>query len=125
MNKYQMRNFLTVIAASVLLNGCATNISDASTSYNATATWYACCARTANGEKFNPNGMTVAHKKYPFGTMLRVTNPDNGRSIVVRVNDRGPFTKGVDLDIARGGAQQLGIINKGRAKVRVERLTSR
>lgn len=93
--------------------------------YYVNATWYACCNRTANGEKFNPNGMTVAHRRYPFGTRLRVTNPSNGRSIIVRVNDRGPFTKGVDLDIAKGGAQQLGIISQGRAKVRVEKLTSR
>jgi rare lipoprotein A len=79
-------------------------------------------SRTANGEKFNPNGLTAAHKTLPFGTILRVTNPDNGRSIVVRINDRGPFTKGVDLDIARGGAQELGLIQKGRGKVFVEEL---
>jgi rare lipoprotein A len=79
-------------------------------------------SRTANGERFNPDGLTAAHKTLPFGTLLRVSNPDDNRSIVVRVNDRGPFTKGVDLDISRGGAQQLGIIKKGRAKVFVEEL---
>lgn len=119
-----MRNLITAIALSASVGGCATTEA-VSSSYYVNATWYACCKHTANGEKFNPNGMTVAHRRYPFGTMLRVTNPDNGRSIVVRVNDRGPFTKGVDLDISRGGAQELGIINKGRAKVRVEHLTSR
>jgi rare lipoprotein A len=119
-----MRNLLTAMTLSVFVSGCASTEATSRT-YYANATWYACCKLTANGEKFNPNGMTVAHRRYPFGTKLRVTNPDNGRSIVVRVNDRGPFTKGVDLDISRGGAQQLGIIKKGRAKVRVEHLPSR
>ena len=114
-----------------MLGGCSIaatmdNEYSVAKSYHANATWYQCCGRTASGEKFNPNGATAAHRTYPFGTMLRVTNPDNGRSIVVRVNDRGPFTKGVDLDISRGGAQELGIILQGRAKVRVEeQLTSR
>jgi rare lipoprotein A len=87
--------------------------------------WYMHGSRTANGEKFNPNGLTAAHKTLPFGTMLRVSNPDNNRSVVVRVNDRGPFTKGVDLDISKGGAQELGIIKTGRSKLIVEHLSSR
>ena len=108
------------------VSGCSSLNEAYSNPYYVNATWYQCCGRTASGEKFNPNGATAAHRTYPFGTMLRVTNPDNGRSIVVRVNDRGPFTKGVDLDISRGGAQELGIILRGRAKVRVEeQLTSR
>ena len=125
-----MRNLIVSTLALIMLGGCsiAATMDDeysVAKSYHANATWYQCCSKTANGEKFNPNGMTVAHKSYPFGTMLRVTNPDNNRSIVVRVNDRGPFTKGVDLDISRGGAQHLGIIKQGRAKLFVEHLTSR
>ena len=108
-----------------MLGACATTTDDAhivTKSYHLNATWYMHGSRTANGEKFNPDGLTAAHKTLPFGTLLRVSNPDDNRSIVVRVNDRGPFTKGVDLDISRGGAQQLGIIKKGRAKVFVEEL---
>ena len=108
-----------------MLGGCATtaeNIYVAQSSHYMNATWYMHGTKTANGEKFNPNGLTAAHKTLPFGTILRVTNPDNGRSIVVRVNDRGPFTKGLDLDISRGGAQQLGFIKKGRTKLFVENL---
>ena len=93
--------------------------------YEMSASWYEKGHRTASGEKFNPNGISVAHKDFPFGTELRVTNPRNGRSIVVRVNDRIPNTKGVDLDISKGGAQQLGIIKQGRTTVRVEVLPSR
>jgi rare lipoprotein A len=108
-----------------MLGACATTTDDAhivTKSYHLNATWYMHGSRTANGERFNPDGLTAAHKTLPFGTLLRVSNPDDNRSIVVRVNDRGPFTKGVDLDISRGGAQQLGIIKKGRAKVFVEEL---
>ena len=112
-----------------MLGACATKLDDAhivTKSYHVNATWYMHGSKTANGEKFNPNGYTAAHKTLPFGTLLRVTNQDDNRSIVVRVNDRGPFTKGVDLDIARGGAQELGLIKRGRAKVFVEELiTSR
>jgi rare lipoprotein A len=72
----------------------------------AKATWYQCCKRTANGERFNPDGMTAAHRTYPFGTRLRVTH--KGRSVVVRINDRGPFTRGKQLDLARGAAKAIG-----------------
>ena len=61
--------------------------------------------------------MTVASKSLPFGTKLEVTNDDNGKSVVVRVNDRGPFVKGRDLDLSRGAATQLDMINKGVANV--------
>ena len=112
----------TILGGCVLTNREQTHISK---SYHVNATWYMHGTKTANGEKFNPNGLTAAHKTLPFGTILRVSNPDNGRSIVVRVNDRGPFTKGLDLDISRGGAQELGFIKKGRARLFVEELPSR
>jgi rare lipoprotein A len=65
--------------------------------------------RTASGEMFNPDGMTAAHRSLPFGTCLRVGNPKTGKSITVRVNDRGPFTKGLSLDLSRGAARAIGM----------------
>lgn len=73
---------------------------------------------TANGEVYDQYAMTAAHKTLPFGTRLRVTNVANGRSIVVRINDRGPFIPGRDLDLSRAGADALGFA--GVATVRVE-----
>lgn len=76
------------------------------------ATWYGqelAGNRTASGEMFNPNGLTAAHRTLPFGTCLRVGNPKTGRSVSVRVNDRGPFTKGVSLDLSHGAARAIGM----------------
>lgn len=77
-----------------------------------TATWYGselAGNRTANGEIFNPNGLTAAHRSLPFGTCLRVKNPKTGKTVKVRVNDRGPFTKGVSLDLSAGAARAIGM----------------
>jgi rare lipoprotein A len=65
--------------------------------------------RTASGETFNPNGLTAAHRSLPFGTCLVVANPSTGRSVTVRVNDRGPFTKGNSLDLSAGAARAIGM----------------
>ena len=76
------------------------------------ATWYGhelAGNRTASGERFNPNGLTAAHRSLPFGTCLRVGNPKTGRSVSVRVNDRGPFTKGLSLDLSYGAARAIGM----------------
>jgi rare lipoprotein A len=76
------------------------------------ATWYGDefrGSRTASGEVFNPDGLTVAHKSLPFGTCLLVGNPRTGKSIVVRVNDRGPFTEGMTLDLSAGAARAIGM----------------
>ncbi|WP_119678369.1 septal ring lytic transglycosylase RlpA family protein [Indioceanicola profundi] len=75
---------------------------------------------TANGEIYNENELTAAHKTLPMPSLVRVTNLDNGRSIVVRINDRGPFATGRIIDMSRRGAQLLGFEEKGLAKVRVE-----
>jgi rare lipoprotein A len=77
-----------------------------------TATWYGNELRgnrTANGEIFNPDSLTAAHRSLPFGTCLRVQNPRNGKSVKVRVNDRGPYTKGVGLDLSAGAARAIGM----------------
>jgi len=75
---------------------------------------------TANGEVFNPNGLSAAHKHLPLPTFVRVTNLSNRRSIVVRVNDRGPFVDGRIIDLSAGAAKKLGFYKKGTARVRVE-----
>lgn len=78
--------------------------------------------QTANTEKYNQMALTAAHKTLPFGTMLRVTNPLNGKQVIVRINDRGPYIKGRDLDLSKGAALQLGMIEKGVIKVEIEKL---
>ena len=75
---------------------------------------------TANGEKYNQRGITAAHKLLPFGTMVRVTNLDNGRSVVVRINDRGPFLHERIIDLSEGAAKSVDMINSGTAKVHLE-----
>jgi rare lipoprotein A len=76
--------------------------------------------RTANGEMFNKNELTAAHKTLPLPTLARVTNLDNGRSIVVRINDRGPFSSGRIIDMSQRASQLLGFEGQGTAKVRVQ-----
>ena len=73
--------------------------------------------RTASGEAFDNNDMTAAHRTLPFGTLVRVTNPSTGASVVVRINDRGPFTKGRMIDVSRAAAEQLGLVARGHATV--------
>ncbi len=76
--------------------------------------------RTASGEVFDMNGLTAAHRTLPLGTILKVTNPQNGRSVQVKVNDRGPFVSGRLLDLSYGAANRLGIIGTGTARVTIE-----
>lgn len=97
--------------------------------YNETgiASWYGPgfhAKYTANGEIFNQNELTAAHRTLPMPSFVRVTNLDNGRAIVVRVNDRGPFARGRIIDMSRRAAQLLGFEQNGTAKVRVQILTS-
>ena len=73
------------------------------------ATFYNSGHRTASGQIFNAAAHTAAHRTLPFGSRITVTNPENGRSVVVEINDRGPFTSGVTLDLARGAAQAIGM----------------
>lgn len=78
---------------------------------------------TASGETYDMHGMTAAHRELPFGTTLEVTNTVNGRSVVVTVNDRGPFVRGRDLDLSYGAAREIGMVNQGTARVKVRVLT--
>lgn len=87
------------------------------------ASWYGpgfYGGRTANGERFQPHTLTAAHPYLPFGTKVRVTNLWNGRTAVVRINDRGPFHGGRVIDLAHGAANALGLISSGVAKVKLE-----
>jgi rare lipoprotein A len=69
--------------------------------------------RTASGERFNPDGLTAAHRTLPFGTRLTVTNPRTGKSVEVVINDRGPFSRGLHLDLSRGAARAIGLTGTG------------
>lgn len=73
------------------------------------ATFYVSGRRTASGQAFNSSAYTAAHRTLPFGSQVTVTNPENGRSVNVVINDRGPFTRGVTLDLARGAAHAIGM----------------
>lgn len=76
--------------------------------------------RTASGERFNAGAYTAAHRSLPFGTKVRVTNLRNGRSVVVRINDRGPYAGGRVIDLSKAAAQAIGMIRSGTAPVRME-----
>jgi rare lipoprotein A len=76
--------------------------------------------RTASGERFDSGALTMAHPSLPFGTMVRVTNLRNGRSVVVRVNDRGPFVGTRIADLSQAAASEIGMMQKGVARARIE-----
>jgi rare lipoprotein A len=83
------------------------------------ASWYKLGGTTASGERSNPDGLTAAHRTLPFGTLVTVTNLANGKSVTVRINDRGPYAKGRVIDVTRAAAAQLGFIRKGVTQVQV------
>ena len=84
------------------------------------ASFYTEGTQTANGEKFDTQELTAAHRTLPFGTRLRVTNVATGRSVTVRVNDRGPFVPGRDVDVSYAAAETLGMVGWGIAKVKLD-----
>ena len=75
---------------------------------------------TANGEIYDQMALTAAHKSLSFGTLLKITNPKNGRSVIVRINDRGPYIEGRDLDLSKGAAIELGILRRGVARLKIQ-----
>ena len=79
--------------------------------------------KTANGELFDQMAYTAAHKRLRFGTLLRITNPRNHKSVVVRINDRGPYIPGRQLDLSKAAAMDLGMIKRGVLKLKVEEIT--
>jgi peptidoglycan lytic transglycosylase len=101
------------------------NIETGQTIQRGTASWYGPGfhgRKTASGERFDSNDMTAAHRFLPFGTRLKVVNETNGRSVVVRVNDRGPFAHRRIIDLAKGPALALGLTTTGTGYVSLQRL---
>ncbi len=105
------------IFAPVFLNGAAH-----AESWTGKASFYSHGTRTASGSRFQPNALTAAHRSLPFGTVLRVTNLANQRSILVTVNDRGPYLRSRILDVSSGAADALGFRGAGIAQVRIEKV---
>ncbi len=91
------------------------------------ASWYGSegGSKTANGERYNPNGLTAAHRTLPFGTKVRVTNLKTGKNVIVRINDRGPFHGNRIIDISAGAAEVIGLKSAGVGQVRVDILNDR
>ena len=88
-----------------------------------TASWYGPRfhgKKTASGEKFDQNKLTAAHRNLPLGSEVRVTNLDNGKSVTVAINDRGPYAKGRVIDLSRAAARKLDMVDDGVVKVRIE-----
>ena len=79
--------------------------------------------RTASGERFDPGQLTAAHRSLPFGSMVRVTNTSNGDSVVVRINDRGPFSHGRVIDVSQAAAREIGMHRSGTARVKLALLS--
>ena len=122
-----MWRHLSALALFTVLAGCASHDTDPN-GYDktGTASYYGSRhhgKRTASGERFNQHGLTAAHRSLPFGSRVRVTNLANQRSVVVRINDRGPHSRGRLIDLSRAAAQKIGMIRSGTARVRVQGLS--
>lgn len=83
------------------------------------ASWYKLRGMTASGEQADPSQLTAAHRTLPFGSLVEVTNLSNGKTVTVRINDRGPYSKGRVIDVTLAAAKKLGFVNKGVTRVRV------
>ena len=119
--------FLAALLFGAVVSGCASTqpFAAPADSTVGVASYYARAhegRRTASGELFDMQAMTAAHRTLPFGTRVRVINLENGRQVVVRINDRGPFRKGRIIDVSYAAARVLGLIGPGTARVRVELL---
>lgn len=128
---------LLAFAATVVLSACGPAATVSAHTHDASvagsghelvgdASWYGpgfAGRLTASGEVFDPSELTAAHKTLPFNTRVRVTNLTNGRTVVVRINDRGPFKPGRVIDLSRAAAERIGLVRAGIAPVRLELLT--
>lgn len=110
-------SLLIVAAAFALLPCSATDAESAGTIGK--ASYYRHGSKTASGEKFNPDGLTAAHRTLKFGTRVMVTHLRTGRSVIVRINDRGPFIRSRIIDLSWGAAVAIGVDKSGVANVRI------
>ena len=95
----------------------STTVAEAKSAACGGASWYALGSRTASGERMNASKLTAAHRSLKSGIKVQVTNKRNGKSVVVRINDRGPFIRGRVLDLSKGAASQIGMVSSGTASV--------
>jgi rare lipoprotein A len=120
-----MKRLLSACALLSLLAGCASTDAIDPHGYDKTgvASYYGAKhhgKRTASGERFNQHALTAAHRQLPFGTRVKVTNLSNDKAVVVRINDRGPHTRGRLIDVSREAAERLGMLRSGTARVRMQ-----
>lgn len=116
-----MSKIILLLVTAALLGGCQTVGAQPSTfTHYYEVSYYKQGVRTSSGERFDKYGDTAAHKRLPFGTELRLTNPANGRTTHVKINDRGPFVAGRDLDVTLGVAIKLGFVDRGHARLSVD-----
>jgi rare lipoprotein A len=111
------RGFAAALAIAILA-GCSVS-GQAAAAECGRASWYRMGSMTASGEAMNAGALAGAHRTLPFGTRVRVENMDNGQSVIVRINDRGPFISGRVIDVTQGAAERLGMIQAGVVRVRV------
>jgi len=129
----RLTRFAALVLLALLASGCADRQATQPTkatpttqdrfSQNGKASYYARMhhgQRTANGETHDQNALVAAHRSLPFGTRVRVTNERNGKQVVVRINDRGPFRRGRIIDLSHAAAAQLDMLESGVARVRIE-----
>ena len=123
---FQLAQALVPVAMAMLILGCASHYGPAGTApFAATggASYYAARfdgRRTASGETFDSSRLTAAHRTLPFGTLVKVTALDTGRSVVVRINDRGPFVSGRVIDLSLAAARRLQMLRSGISQVRLD-----
>jgi len=115
-----MGNLRTTLALAAALLSSGVFETAAAVSSRGLACFYGYRSRTASGEMMNPAAMTAAHRSLPFGTRVRVVDVSTRRSVIVRINDRGPFLRGAIIDLSTGAARQLGITGRGMAMVELE-----
>lgn len=112
-----------LFSALALLSACSTQRSSPDTGVSGQASWYGAYhhgKKTASGERFNQNALTAAHRSLAFGTRVKVTNTLNNKSVVVRINDRGPYSKGRIIDLSRAAAKKIDMIQRGVVPVQLQ-----
>ena len=114
-----MTTFIIAGVASTTTTAISQASQGAAASQCGGASWYSMGSKTASGERMSSAVLAAAHRSLPFGTHVKVQNLGNGRAVVVRINDRGPFVRGRVIDVTKAAAQQLGFIGNGIARVKL------